>query len=61
MSQWWACILWVWARSGGCITEDEVRKAIKSVGSDKSPGIDCLPYEVYLRLSHMFVPLLAII
>ena len=47
------------ARCGGCITEDEVRKAINSVGSDKSPGLDGLPYEVYLKLSHMFVPLLA--
>ena len=35
--------------------------ALKSVGLDKSPGIDGLPYEVYLRLSHMFVPLLATI
>ena len=45
----------------GCITEDEVRKAMKSVGFNKSPGIDGLPYEVYLRLSHMFVLLLATI
>ena len=45
----------------GCITEDEVRKAMKSIGLDKSPGIDGLPYEVYLRLSHMFAPLLATI
>ena len=29
---------------------------MKSVGSDKSPGIDGLPYEGYMRLSHMFVP-----
>ena len=43
----------------GCITEDEVREALKSVGLYKSPGIDGLPYEVYLMLSHMFVPLLA--
>ena len=45
----------------GCITEDEVRQAVKSVGLDKSPGIDGLPYETYLRLSHMFFPLLATI
>ena len=38
----------------GCITEDEVQKAMKSVGLDKSLGIDSLPYKVYLRL-HMFV------
>ena len=43
----------------GCITEDEVRRAMKSVGLDKSPGIDGLPYEVYI--SHMFVLLLATI
>ena len=28
----------------GCITEDEVRKAMKLVGLDKFPGIDGLPY-----------------
>ena len=43
----------------GRIKEEEIREALKSVGLDKSPGIDGLPYEVYLRLSHMFVPLLA--
>ena len=43
----------------GRIKEEEIRDALKSVGLDKSPGIDGLPYEVYLRLSHMFVPLLA--
>ena len=43
----------------GRIKEEEIRVALKSVGLDKSPGIDGLPYEVYLRLSHMFVPLLA--
>ena len=50
--------------AAGCesrITEDEVREALKSVGLDKSPGIDGLPYEVYFRLSHMFVLLLATI
>ena len=45
----------------GRIKEEEFREALKSVGLDKSPGIDGLPYEVYLRLSHMFVPLLATI
>ena len=49
------------AECEGCITEDEVWKAMKSAGLDKSPGIDSLPYEVFLRLSHMFVPLLATI
>ena len=45
----------------GRIKEDEIWEALRSVGLDKSPGIDGLPYEVYLRLSHMFVPLLATI
>ena len=45
----------------GRIKEEEIREALKSVGLDKSPGIDGLPYEMYLRLSHMFVPLLATI
>ena len=42
----------------GHIKEDEIQEALKSVGLDKSLGINGLPYEVYLRLSHMFVPLL---
>ena len=37
----------------GCITEDEVQDALKSVGLDKSPGIDCLPYKIYSRLLHV--------
>ena len=40
------------------VTECEVRDALKHVGLDKSPGLDDLPYEVYLRLPHMFVPIL---
>ena len=36
-------------------------EALKSAELDKSPGINGLPYEVYLKLSHMFVPLLATI
>ena len=50
--------------AAGCerrITEDEAREALKSVGLGKSPGIDGLPDEMYLRLLHMFVPLLATI
>ena len=31
---------------------------LKQVGLNKSPGLDGLPYEVYLRMSHMFVPIL---
>ena len=40
------------------ITECEVHDALKRVGLNKSPGQDGLPYEVYLRLPHMFVPIL---
>ena len=32
--------------------------ALKQVGLNKSPGQEGLPYEVYLRMSHMFVPIL---
>ena len=32
--------------------------ALKLVGLNKSPGLDGLPYEVYLRLLRMFVPIL---
>ena len=42
----------------GVITECKVRDALKQVGLNNSPGLDGLPYEVYLRLSHMFVPIL---
>ena len=42
----------------GIVTECEVRSALKQVGLNKSPGLDGLPYEVYLRMSHMFVPIL---
>ena len=40
------------------VTECEVSDALKQVGLNKSPGLDGLPYEVYLRMSHMFVPIL---
>ena len=42
----------------GVVTECEVRSALKQVGLNRSPGLDGLPYEVYLRMSHMFVPIL---
>ena len=45
------------AEAAGCevlVTECEVRDALKQVGFNKSPGLDGLPYEVYLRLPHMF-------
>ena len=40
------------------ITECEVCNALKQVGLNKWPGPDGLPYEVYLRLPHMFVSIL---
>ena len=49
------------AEAAGCegvVAECEVRDALKQVGLNKSPGLDGLPYEVYLRMSHMFVPIL---
>ena len=46
------------ANCEGVVTECEVRDALKQVGLNKSPGQDGLPYEVYLRMSHMFVPIL---
>ena len=33
------------------VTECEVQDAKKQVGLNKSPGLDGLPYEVYLRMS----------
>ena len=42
----------------GAVTECEVHSTLKQVGLNKSPGLDGLPYEVYLRISHMFVPIL---
>ena len=42
----------------GVVTECEVRDALKQVGLNKSPGLDGLPYKEYMRLSHMFVPIL---
>ena len=42
----------------GVVTECEVRDALKQVGLNKSPELDGLPYGVYLRLSHMLVPIL---
>ena len=40
------------------VTEWEVRDALKQVGLNKSPGLYGLPYEVHLRMSLMFVPIL---
>ena len=49
------------AKVAGCegvVTECEVHDALKQVGLNKSPGLDGLPYEVYLGLPHMFAPIL---
>ena len=40
------------------VTECEVHDSLKQVGFNKSPGLYGLPYEVYLRLLHIFVPIL---
>ena len=37
------------------VTECQVRDTLKQVRLNKSPGLDGLRYEVYLRLPHMFV------
>ena len=42
----------------GVVTDCEVRSMLKQVSLNKSPGLNGLPYEVYLRMSHMFVPIL---
>ena len=42
----------------GMVTECKICNALKLVGFNQSPGLDGLPYEVYLRMSHMFVPIL---
>ena len=42
----------------GVITEYEVRDALKQVRLNKSPELNGLPYEVYLRLPHMSVSIL---
>ena len=50
-----------WLEAVGCerhIIEDEIWKILKTAGTDETPGIDGLPYKVWLRLSHEFVPLL---
>ena len=40
--------------------DDGVLQAPKTVETDKTPEIDGFLYEVYLRMSHMFVFLLCI-
>ena len=42
----------------GVVTECEVRDAFKQVSLNKSPELDGQPYKVYLKLPHMFVPIL---
>ena len=40
----------------GRIIEDEARQGLKIVETNKTPGNDDLPHEVYLGLSHIFQP-----
>ena len=40
------------------VTECEVRDVLKHIGLNKLPGRDGLPYEMCLKMSHMFVPIL---
>ena len=42
----------------GLITEYEVCDTLKQVTLNKSPELDGLCYEVYLKMSRMFVPIL---
>ena len=49
------------AEAAGCealVTEREFCDVLKQVGLNKLPGLFSLPYEMYLRMSHMFVPIL---
>lgn len=58
---WLTLLAWVANEAAGCegrITKGENCEALKKVGKDKTSAIDGLPYEVYLRLSIMFVNLL---
>ena len=42
----------------GLVTGCEVRDALKQIGLNKLPGLDGLPFEVYLRMLHKFVPIM---
>lgn len=42
----------------GRVIEQEILTVLKEVGCNKSPRLDGLPYELYLRLSPMFIPIL---
>ena len=46
------------ASSEGFVTECKVRDALKQVDLNKSPGLEGLFNKVFLRLLHMFVPIL---
>ena len=49
------------AEASGCeglVTECKVRDALKQLGLNMSSGLDDLPYEVYSRISRMFVLIL---
>ena len=42
----------------GLVTEAEIYEAMRQCKPGKAPGLDGLPYELYLRWSHLFVPIL---
>ena len=42
----------------GLVTEGEVHEGLKQVSLNKSLRLDGLPYQVYLEMLHMFVPIL---
>ena len=42
----------------GLVTECKVHDVLQQVGFNESPGLNGLPNEVYLRMSHMFFPIL---
>lgn len=45
----------------GDISVGEVYLALKRVDSDNCPGLDGLHYELYLRLSHIFMAILTVV
>ena len=43
---------------GERVTDCEVRDALKQVGLNRSSVLDDVPYKMFFRLLHMFVPIL---
>ena len=46
------------ANCEGIVTDSDVCDVLKQVGLSKSPGLDGFLYELYLKLSYMFMPIL---